>query len=65
MRSYFSAGEATPRSHHHGRNGRWAAARGGLDSRAPGRADSVRRVVEAAHGLGIGVLTLYAFSSDN
>jgi len=28
-------------------------------------ADAVRRVVEAAPGLGVGVLTLYSFSSDN
>ncbi len=47
-------------------NGRWATARG--MSRAAGHrqgAESVRRVVEAAPGLGIGTLTLYAFSSDN
>ncbi len=47
-------------------NGRWAAARG-LPRVAGHRAgaDSVRRVVEAAPKLGISVLTLYAFSSDN
>src|SRR5579885_2300148 len=47
-------------------NGRWAARRG-LPRIAGHRAgaESVRRVVEAAPGLGIGVLTLYAFSSDN
>src|SRR5256884_9377834 len=28
-------------------------------------ADAVRRVVESAPGLGIGVLTLFAFSADN
>jgi undecaprenyl diphosphate synthase len=47
-------------------NGRWAAARGW--PRTAGHragADSVRRVVEAAPNLGIGALTLYAFSSDN
>jgi undecaprenyl diphosphate synthase len=47
-------------------NGRWAAARGW--PRTAGHragADSVRRVVEAAPGLGIRTLTLYAFSSDN
>src|SRR5262249_13806874 len=47
-------------------NGRWAQARG-LPRTAGHRAgaDAVRRVVEAAPGLGIGTLTLYAFSSDN
>jgi undecaprenyl diphosphate synthase len=47
-------------------NGRWAAARG--KPRTAGHragAAAVRRTVEAAPGLGIGVLTLYAFSSDN
>jgi undecaprenyl diphosphate synthase len=47
-------------------NGRWAAARGRL--RASGHregARAARRVVEAAPGLGIGVLTLFAFSADN
>jgi undecaprenyl diphosphate synthase len=47
-------------------NGRWATARG--KSRTAGHlagADAVRRTVEAAPGLGIDVLTLYAFSSDN
>ncbi len=47
-------------------NGRWAERRG-LERRrgheAGGRA--VERIVEAAPGLGIGVLTLFAFSSDN
>lgn len=47
-------------------NGRWAAER-----RRPRHyghrtgARAVRRVVEAAPGLGIGTLTLYAFSQDN
>ncbi len=47
-------------------NGRWATRRG-LPRTAGHRAgaDAVRRVVEAAPGLGIGTLTLYAFSSDN
>ena len=47
-------------------NGRWAAGRGQL--RASGHragVRSVRQVVEAAPGLGVGTLTLYAFSSDN
>jgi undecaprenyl diphosphate synthase len=47
-------------------NGRWAA-RQGLPRLAGHRAgvDAVRRVVERASDLGIGCLTLYAFSSDN
>jgi undecaprenyl diphosphate synthase len=47
-------------------NGRWALARG-LPRIAGHRAgaESVRRVVEAAPDLGIGTLTLFAFSSDN
>jgi undecaprenyl diphosphate synthase len=47
-------------------NGRWAQARG-LARTAGHRAgaSAVRRVVEAAPSRGIGVLTLYAFSSDN
>ena len=47
-------------------NGRWATARG--LSRVAGHrhgADAVRRTVEAAPDLGVGTLTLYAFSSDN
>lgn len=47
-------------------NGRWAAARGRPRSaghRAGARA--ARRIVEAAPGLGVRHLTLYAFSSDN
>jgi undecaprenyl diphosphate synthase len=47
-------------------NGRWAVARG--KPRSEGHragADAVRRTVEAAPDLGIGVLTLFAFSSDN
>lgn len=47
-------------------NGRWANARG-LPRVAGHRqgARVVRRIVEAAPDLGIGTLTLYAFSSDN
>jgi undecaprenyl diphosphate synthase len=47
-------------------NGRWAAARGWprLAGHRAG-AEAVRRVVEAAPRLGIGTLTLYAFSADN
>jgi undecaprenyl diphosphate synthase len=47
-------------------NGRWGVGQGGC--RADGHragADAVRRTVEAAPDLGITVLTLYAFSSDN
>jgi undecaprenyl diphosphate synthase len=47
-------------------NGRWAASRG-LPRSAGHRAgvEAVRRVVRAASSLGIGALTLFAFSSDN
>ncbi len=47
-------------------NGRWAARRGRprSDGHRAG-AQAVRRVVEAAPGVGITDLTLYAFSSDN
>jgi len=47
-------------------NGRWARSRG-LPRTAGHRAgvEAVRRVVEAAPGLGIRILTLYTFSSDN
>jgi undecaprenyl diphosphate synthase len=47
-------------------NGRWATRQG--RSRPEGHragAQAVRRTVEAAPGLGIGTLTLYAFSADN
>jgi undecaprenyl diphosphate synthase len=47
-------------------NGRWATRRG--EPRAHGHqagGEAVRRVVEAAPDLGIGVLTLFAFSSAN
>jgi undecaprenyl diphosphate synthase len=47
-------------------NGRWAMARGrGRSHGHRAGARAVRRVVEAAPGLGIGILTLYAFSADN
>jgi undecaprenyl diphosphate synthase len=47
-------------------NGRWAVGRGlpRADGHRAG-AESVRQVVRAAPELGIGTLTLYAFSSDN
>ena len=47
-------------------NGRWATMRG-LPRIAGHRAgaDAVHRTVEAAPDVGIGILTLYAFSSDN
>ena len=47
-------------------NGRWASMRG-LPRIAGHKAgaDAVRRTVERAPDLGIGILTLYAFSSDN
>jgi len=47
-------------------NGRWALARG-LPRLAGHRAGAaaLRRTVEAAPDLGIGILTLFAFSSDN
>ena len=47
-------------------NGRWATRQG--RSRAAGHREGaamVRRIVEAAPDVGIGVLTLYAFSADN
>jgi undecaprenyl diphosphate synthase len=47
-------------------NGRWANARG-LPRIAGHRtgAEAVRRTIEAAPGLGVSILTLYAFSADN
>lgn len=47
-------------------NGRWAARRG-LPRHAGHRAgvEALRRITEAAPALGIGTLTVYAFSSDN
>jgi undecaprenyl diphosphate synthase len=47
-------------------NGRWALGRG-LPRVAGHRAgaESVRRVVKAAPAAGVGILTLFAFSSDN
>ncbi len=47
-------------------NGRWAEARGWR--RTAGHragAEAARRVIEAAPGLGVSALTLYAFSGDN
>jgi undecaprenyl diphosphate synthase len=47
-------------------NGRWATRR--ALPRAAGHrsgAETVRRIVRAAPGLGVGALTLYAFSADN
>ncbi len=47
-------------------NGRWAERRRWPRVAGhPAGAQSVRRIVEAAPGLGIGTLTLYAFSADN
>jgi undecaprenyl diphosphate synthase len=47
-------------------NGRWARRRG-LPRSAGHHAgvDAIRRVVEAAPEVGIGTLSLFAFSSDN
>jgi undecaprenyl diphosphate synthase len=47
-------------------NGRWATGRGlpRIAGHSAG-AEALRRVVEAAPDCGIGVLTVYAFSSDN
>jgi undecaprenyl diphosphate synthase len=47
-------------------NGRWATGRGlpRVAGHSAG-AESLRRIVEAAPDCGIGVLTVYAFSSDN
>ena len=62
---------AMPRTRYHvaiimDGNGRWATRRG-LPRTAGHHAGvkTVRRIVEAAPALGIGMLTLYAFSSDN
>ncbi len=54
------------RRHHHGRKRPLGSARG-LPRVAGHRAgaEALRRTVEAAPDLGIGVLTVYAFSSDN
>ena len=47
-------------------NGRWAVERGWpREAGHRAGADAVRRTVEAAPKLGVNVLTLYAFSSDN
>jgi undecaprenyl diphosphate synthase len=47
-------------------NGRWATRRGlrRSDGHRAG-VEALRRVVEAAPGLGVGTLTLFAFSADN
>ena len=47
-------------------NGRWAAARG-LNRAAGHRAglDAVRRTLDASRELGVSILTLYAFSTEN
>jgi len=65
-----SIAAAPPRGLHVGiimdGNGRWATRQG--RSRAAGHregANAVRRMVEAAPDLGIGTLTLFAFSADN
>jgi len=65
----MASGNANPRLHVGiimDGNGRWATGRG-LPRVAGHRegAKSVRRVIEAAPDLGVGTLTLYAFSSDN
>ena len=47
-------------------NGRWAQSRGMLRIEGHRRGmETVRKMVEAAPELGVGTLTLYAFSSDN
>ncbi|NIP79255.1 MAG: undecaprenyl diphosphate synthase family protein, partial [Gemmatimonadetes bacterium] len=47
-------------------NGRWARERGLPRTRGHREgAAAVRQVVETAPSLGIGTLTLYAFSADN
>lgn len=47
-------------------NGRWAKARGLPRTAGHKRgAEAVRRAVEAAREIGVGYLTLYAFSSEN
>jgi undecaprenyl diphosphate synthase len=47
-------------------NGRWAERRGlGRIRGHEAGGKAAERIIEAAPGLGIGVLTLYAFSSDN
>ena len=47
-------------------NGRWATRRGlGRTAGHRAGAEALRRVVEAAPGLNVGTLTVYAFSADN
>ena len=70
MQSTFQVGIRRPAGLHVAAimdgNGRWASMRG-LPRVAGHRegARAVRRLVEAAPALGVGTLTLYAFSSDN
>jgi len=66
----FGNGDGAPRLLHVAvipdGNGRWAAGRG-LPRTAGHQAgvESVRRLVEAAPALGIGIVSLYVFSADN
>lgn len=47
-------------------NGRWATRRGlAREAGHLAGTETVRRIVRAAPGLGVGILTVYAFSSDN
>jgi len=66
MREYFTSQSSLHVGIIMDGNGRWAAARGlpRLAGHEAGAA-AVNRVVEAAPGCGIAVLTLFAFSSDN
>ena len=53
-------------SHYHGLNGRWAAQRG--QPRVAGHragVEAVRAAVDTGARLGLGALTLYAFSTEN
>ena len=66
MRDYFNLQNTLHTAIIMDGNGRWALARG-LPRVAGHRAgvETVRRIVEAAPASGIGILTLFAFSSDN
>jgi undecaprenyl diphosphate synthase len=66
MRDYFTSQSSLHVGIIMDGNGRWATARGlpRLAGHEAG-AGAVNRVVEAAPGCGIAVLTLFAFSSDN
>jgi undecaprenyl diphosphate synthase len=70
MKSVFGDGDGVCRLLHVAvipdGNGRWAAARG-LPRTAGHQAgvESVRRLVEAAPSVGIGIVSLYVFSADN